>query len=120
MLPSLSTSSASTSCTRRSCVLPRRYFRFAVSKPGDGRTISAFREKPKDAKPLADAPDQVYASMGNYVFTTEALVEAVTTDAADEESKHDIGGNIIPMLVARGEANVYDFAANDVPGATDR
>jgi glucose-1-phosphate adenylyltransferase len=91
-----------------------------IETAADGRTISAFREKPKDAKPLADAPDQVYASMGNYVFTTEALVEAVTTDAADEESKHDIGGNIIPMLVARGEANVYDFAANDVPGATDR
>jgi glucose-1-phosphate adenylyltransferase len=86
----------------------------------NGRTISAFREKPKDAKPLADAPDQVYASMGNYVFSAEALVDAVTADADDEDSKHDIGGNIIPMLVARGEAEVYDFAANEIPGATDR
>src|SRR4051794_643151 len=85
----------------------------------NGRTIAAFREKPKDAKPLADAPDQVFASMGNYVFTTEALTEAVALDAADEDSKHDIGGNIIPMLVARGEANVYDFATNDIPGATE-
>ena len=58
--------------------------------------------------------------MGNYVFTTEALMEAVSADAADEDSKHDIGGNIIPMLVARDEADVYDFAANEVPGATDR
>jgi glucose-1-phosphate adenylyltransferase len=86
----------------------------------NGRTISAFREKPKEAKPLADAPDQVYASMGNYVFSAEALVDAVTADADDEDSKHDIGGNIIPMLVARGEAEVYDFAANEIPGATDR
>jgi glucose-1-phosphate adenylyltransferase len=86
----------------------------------DGRTIAAFREKPSDAKPLPDAPDQVYASMGNYVFTTEALIDAVTTDAQDEASRHDIGGNLIPMLVARGEAQVYDFAANQVPGATDR
>src|SRR5688572_30000697 len=94
---------------------------FGVIETGpDGRTISAFREKPKDAKPLPDAPDQVFASMGNYVFSAEALVDAVTADAADEDSKHDIGGNIIPMLVARGEAEVYDFAANEIPGATDR
>jgi glucose-1-phosphate adenylyltransferase len=91
-----------------------------IETAADGRQISAFREKPSDAKPLPDAPDQVYASMGNYVFTTEALVEAVTTDAEDEESKHDTGGNIIPMLVGRGRAQVYDFAANDVPGATER
>ncbi len=86
----------------------------------DGRRIAAFREKPSDPKPLPDAPDQVYASMGNYVFNAEVLIEAVTTDAQDETSRHDIGGNLIPMLVERGEARVYDFAANEVPGATDR
>jgi glucose-1-phosphate adenylyltransferase len=86
----------------------------------DGRRIDAFREKPSDAKPLPDAPDQVYASMGNYVFTAEALIDAVTTDAQDETSRHDIGGNLIPMLVDRGDARVYDFAANEVPGATAR
>jgi glucose-1-phosphate adenylyltransferase len=86
----------------------------------DGRRIAAFREKPKDPVGLPDAPDQVFASMGNYVFTTEALVDAVTADAADEASNHDIGGNIIPNLVAAGDAAVYDFAANEVPGATDR
>jgi glucose-1-phosphate adenylyltransferase len=41
-------------------------------------------------------------------------------DAHDDASRHDLGGNIIPMLVDQGEAEVYDFAANDVPGATDR
>ena len=86
----------------------------------DGRTIAAFREKPPDAKPLPDAPDQVYASMGNYVFNAEALIDAVTTDAQDETSRHDIGGDLISMFVGRGEARVYDFAANEVPGATDR
>jgi glucose-1-phosphate adenylyltransferase len=86
----------------------------------DGRRISAFREKPSDPVGLPDAPDQVFASMGNYVFTADALIEAVTMDAADERSSHDIGGNIIPMMVAAGDANVYDFASNDVPGATDR
>jgi glucose-1-phosphate adenylyltransferase len=86
----------------------------------DGRTIAAFREKPKDAKGLIDAPDQVYASMGNYVFSREALMDTLTEDAADADSRHDIGGNIIPMLVAQEGAEVYDFSANEVPGATDR
>jgi glucose-1-phosphate adenylyltransferase len=86
----------------------------------DGRQVTAFREKPVDAVGLPDAPDQVFASMGNYVFTTETLIEVVTRDAADESSRHDIGGNIIPMLVERGEAAVYDFADNHVPGATER
>ena len=94
---------------------------FGVIEPaGDGRRIAAFREKPSDPKGLPDAPDQVYASMGNYVFTTRSLVEAVTMDAADESSDHDIGGNIIPMMVAAGEAQVYDFSTNEVPGVTDR
>ena len=73
------------------------------------RVISAFREKPTDAVGLADAPDQVYASMGNYVFTTDALLDALRQDALDPTSKHDMGGNIIPMLVEQGEAQVYDF-----------
>jgi glucose-1-phosphate adenylyltransferase len=91
-----------------------------VIETSDGRKIDAFREKPSDAQGLPDAPGEVYASMGNYVFTTEALIEAITTDAHNEDSRHDLGGNIIPMLVEQGEAEVYDFAANDVPGATDR
>jgi len=81
--------------------------------------ITAFREKPEHAVGLPDAPDQVLASMGNYIFSTPALIEAVTADAADEDSRHDIGGNIIPALVERGEAAVYDFASNRVPGEGD-
>jgi glucose-1-phosphate adenylyltransferase len=86
----------------------------------DGRRIRSFREKPTDAVGLADSPDEVFASMGNYVFTTKALLESLTKDARDPSSKHDMGGNIIPMLVERGEANVYDFRDNEVPGTTDR
>jgi glucose-1-phosphate adenylyltransferase len=86
----------------------------------DGSRIAAFREKPKDAVGLPDAPDQVYASMGNYVFSADVLIDAVTQDAADSTSAHDVGGNLIPMLVERGEAQVYDFSENEVPGATAR
>src|SRR5499427_4066537 len=82
----------------------------------DGQRIRAFLEKPKETAGLADAPDQIYASMGNYVFTTDALTEALTKDAGNPGSKHDMGGDIIPMLVERGEAAVYDFKDNQVPG----
>jgi glucose-1-phosphate adenylyltransferase len=86
----------------------------------DGTTIKAFHEKPRQAVGLPDAPDQVYASMGNYVFSTETLIDVVTQDAQARESAHDMGGNVIPMLVASGSAHVYDFSRNEVPGATDR
>jgi glucose-1-phosphate adenylyltransferase len=91
-----------------------------IEVAGDGRQIQAFREKPKDATGLADAPDEVYASMGNYVFTARVLEEALERDARNSASKHDMGGDIIPMLVERGEAAVYDFRDNVVPGSTDR
>jgi glucose-1-phosphate adenylyltransferase len=86
----------------------------------DGRRIRAFREKPKDAQGLPDSPDEIYASMGNYVFTTQALLDALARDAQDISSKHDMGGNIIPMFVERGDANVYDFRDNKVPGSVER
>jgi glucose-1-phosphate adenylyltransferase len=91
-----------------------------IETASDGVTISAFREKPTDAVGLPDAPDHVFASMGNYVFTTSALIDAVTADAEDQSSKHDMGGSIVPMLVERGEAQVYDFSRNVVPGETER
>jgi len=91
-----------------------------IETANDRHLITSFREKPRDAAGLADAPDQIYASMGNYVFTTEVLLDALRRDAMDPSSKHDMGGNIIPMLVQSGDAQVYDFRDNDVPGSTDR
>ncbi|MEU0571724.1 glucose-1-phosphate adenylyltransferase [Nonomuraea sp. NPDC005983] len=85
-----------------------------------GRRIVAFREKPKDAVGLADSPDEVFASMGNYVFKTQAMIDALREDALDPTSKHDLGGNIIPMMVKSGGADVYDFANNIVPGSSER
>jgi glucose-1-phosphate adenylyltransferase len=90
-----------------------------IETAADGQTITAFREKPTDAVGLADAPDKVFASMGNYVFSAEALIDIVTRDAEDERSKHDMGGSIVPALVESGEAHVYDFSRNEVPGASE-
>ncbi|PYH01869.1 glucose-1-phosphate adenylyltransferase [Arthrobacter stackebrandtii] len=82
--------------------------------------IAAFVEKPDSTPGLADAPDQFLASMGNYVFDTDALVEALELDAVNNDTKNDMGGDIIPYFVNRGEAFVYDFSTNDIPDATDR
>jgi glucose-1-phosphate adenylyltransferase len=91
-----------------------------ITTAGDSTRIAEFLEKPTDPPGLPDAPDEVFASMGNYVFTADRLVEALERDAADPNSRHDMGGDIIPALVARGDASVYDFRRNDVPGATAR
>ena len=94
---------------------------FGVIKAAeDGSKIAEFMEKPADPPAVPDDPDVAYASMGNYVFSTEALIEALKIDAADESSIHDMGGNIIPYFVNRGSAHVYDFDRNVVPGATER
>ena len=93
---------------------------FGVISVGEGTRIARFDEKPADPPGLPDAPDQVFASMGNYVFTTEALIDALHADAANDLSRHDFGGDIVPALVAAGDAHVYDFSRNDVPGATER
>lgn len=90
-----------------------------IAADSSGR-ITEFLEKPSDPPSVPDDPDVTFASMGNYVFTTEVLLEALRADAEDGDSDHDMGGDIIPRLVGRGDAAVYDFAENVVPGATDR
>ena len=91
-----------------------------IEVAADGLHISRFLEKPKDPPSVPGSPDESYVSMGNYVFTTQALIDVLTEDAADDSSMHDMGGNIIPTLTRAGAACVYDFADNVVPGATER
>jgi glucose-1-phosphate adenylyltransferase len=81
--------------------------------------MDAFLEKPADPPARPGHPDQALASMGNYVFTADVLVDALRKDAADLDSRHDMGGSIIPMMVRDGCAQVYDFATNKVPGAAE-
>ena len=86
----------------------------------DPLRIAAFREKPEHPVALPDSPGEVLASMGNYIFDAEVLMQAVERDGGHDGSKHDMGGDIVPDFVARGEAGVYDFTRNQVPGATER
>lgn len=90
---------------------------FGVIRIGaDSNKILEFQEKPQDPEGLPDSPDEVLASMGNYIFSTEMLMDLATDDAREKGSAHDIGGDLIPKLVEMGEANVYDFTTNVVPG----
>ncbi len=90
-----------------------------IDADADG-LITRFLEKPTTPPATADDPDVTFASMGNYVFSTEVLLDAIRTDSDDGDSAHDMGGDIIPALVAAGKAHVYDFQDNVVPGATER
>ena len=108
-------------CTVAAIRVPRsQASAFGVIDAGTDAKIEQFLEKPVDPPGLADDPESSFASMGNYIFSTDALIDSLTTDAASETSRHDMGGDIIPAFVASGDAQVYDFMSNEVPGTTDR
>jgi glucose-1-phosphate adenylyltransferase len=88
-----------------------------VQIAADGHSIEAFQEKPASPPALPGRPDEALASMGIYVFEPDVLIEALQKDAADEDSQHSMGRDIIPRLVRERTAHVYDFRQNVVPGA---
>ncbi|MGI9599327.1 MAG: glucose-1-phosphate adenylyltransferase [Acidimicrobiales bacterium] len=90
---------------------------FGIIDPGAETKISDFREKPTEVAGMPEDPSMVLASMGNYIFNRSALEEVIRADADDGDSKHDVGGNLIPSMVKSGEAHFYDFTGNLVPGA---
>ena len=81
----------------------------------DGRIIG-FHEKRADAPPIPGDPDRVFASMGNYVFSTRTLLREIYADAAREQSTHDFGRDVLPSLVNRLDMFAYDFQTNQIPG----
>jgi glucose-1-phosphate adenylyltransferase len=108
-------------CTVAGIRVPRsQASAFGVIDAGADNKIKDFLEKPAEPPGLPDDPEASFASMGNYIFTTDALIEALLADAENENSRHDMGGDIIPSFVGRGDAQVYDFTVNEVPGSTER
>ena len=101
--------------------VPRREaFAFGCIDADADDRIQGWVEKPSDPPGIPGDPEHTFASMGNYVFTTEALIESLRADAENPDSSHDMGGDIIPALVEQGSAYVYDFAGNVVPGESER
>ena len=108
-------------CTVAGIRVPRsQASAFGVIDAGADNKIRAFLEKPVEPPGLSDDPEASFASMGNYIFTTGPLIDALADDAANDNSRHDMGGDIIPGFVSRRDGQVYDFTANDVPGSTER
>lgn len=100
-------------------VAPEGASGFGIVEPGDGTLIDRFVEKPPDPVALAAGREHLYASMGNYIFRADALVDVLREDAQDANSRHDMGGDIIPRFVDSGDAHLYDFYTNDIPGVSE-
>ena len=81
----------------------------------DGRIVG-FHEKNPNAPSMPGDPDRVYASMGNYIFSTRLLMQELHADAARPGSSHDFGKDILPGLVQRADLFAYDFQTNRIPG----
>ena len=86
-----------------------------VESMADGRIVR-FIEKDPEAPGLPGQPDTILASMGNYVFSAEALVRMVQADAADPRSSHDFGKDVLPARVDIDRIFAYDFDSNRIPG----
>ncbi len=104
--------------TIAACPVPRaEASRFGVLQVNERGRIVGFQEKPDDPTPIPGRPDTCLASMGNYVFDTDVLLDALNKDAEDESSSHDFGRDVIPSLMAKNAAIfAYDFGQNAVPG----
>jgi glucose-1-phosphate adenylyltransferase len=89
---------------------------FGVIEASPDGVVLAFHEKRADAPAMSSDPDRVYASMGNYIFSTNLLLRELYADAQDENSSHDFGRDILPSLVGRSDLYAYDFQTNRIPG----
>jgi glucose-1-phosphate adenylyltransferase len=89
---------------------------FGIIDVGPDGEMRGFVEKPKHPPPMPGNPKMCLASMGNYLFRAETLVQEVVRDAARENSAHDFGKSILGELNQRARVHVYDFAQNEVPG----
>jgi len=89
---------------------------FGVVETESDGSVTGFHEKRVDAPTMPGDPNRVFASMGNYVFSTELLLRELYADAENEASSHDFGRDILPGLVGRAPMFAYDFQTNEIPG----
>ena len=93
---------------------------FGVIQVDTGQRIIGFQEKPEHPKPIPGRPDEAYASMGNYIFNTDFMEKVLYEDAADENSSHDFGKNILPKVYPEHRVFAYDFRTNRIPGSSSQ
>jgi glucose-1-phosphate adenylyltransferase len=91
--------------------------RFGVLQVDADFRITEFQEKPAEPRAMPDRPDHALASMGNYIFSREALIDLLQQDARIRESNHDFGKDVLPMALDQGYSLwAYDFMRNRIPG----
>jgi glucose-1-phosphate adenylyltransferase len=90
---------------------------FGVIESGEDGKIVAFHEKVLDPPTMPGDDTRCLASMGNYVFDTQTLIDIVTPRG---DHYTDLGHHVIPALTGQGVAHVYDFSTNVVPGQDER
>ena len=88
---------------------------FGVIAADHAGRVSEFQEKPAHPAPMPSDPTRAYASMGNYLFDTKILVQAL--EEANQRGEHDFGQHVLPKLKETHRLFDYDFATNKVPGA---
>jgi glucose-1-phosphate adenylyltransferase len=89
---------------------------FGVIEAAEDGRILGFHEKNPNAPTMPGDPSRVYASMGNYVFSTRTLLRELYADAENKNSQHDFGKNILPSLIGRSKMYAYDYQSNVIPG----
>ncbi len=87
---------------------------FGVIKTNKNGVIERFEEKPKNPSHMPNDPDKAYASMGNYIFNADVLLNALAD--AQKNNEHDFGGYILPNMVNKTRLFAYDFSMNKIPG----
>lgn len=93
---------------------------FGVMQVDENWRITGFQEKPKNPTPIPGRPDLALASMGNYIFEKDVLINALVEDDRDDTSSHDFGKNVLPMLLAQGKPMyAWDFSRNRIPGSSN-
>jgi glucose-1-phosphate adenylyltransferase len=89
---------------------------FGVMEVDNEWRIVGFEEKPARPKPIPGEPEWALVSMGNYIFETKLLLQALENDAPKAQSSHDFGIDIIPELLKAGKKILaYDFRTNRIP-----
>jgi len=93
---------------------------FGVIQVDTGQRIIGFQEKPAQPKSIPGRPEEAYASMGNYIFNTDFMEKVLYEDAADENSSHDFGKDILPRVYPNDRVFAYDFRHNHIPGSSSQ
>lgn len=93
---------------------------FGIAEVDSLYRLTSWQEKPRKPQEIPGRPGYALASLGNYIFNRDVLLEELIEDGDDPDSQHDFGKNIIPKMLKKGRrVFIYDFSSNIVPGQTE-